>query len=475
MFEFLNRKKKRKIFIIGLDCADPVLIFDQWRDELPNLRQLMEGGAYGPLTSCIPCITVPAWSSMTSGKDPGVLGFYGFRNRADHSYENMSMATGSVVREPRIWELLGEAGKQVIVVGVPQTYPVKPVNGYLISSFLTPSIQRQYTHPNELRYEIDRLLGGREYDVDVPQFRTEDKGFLLRQIYEMTEKRFIVLKHLLKNKPWDFFMFVEMGVDRIHHGLWQYMDATHPRYEPGNPYQDAIKKYYQYIDSELGNMLPALGDDTVVMVVSDHGAKRMDGGICINEWLRREGYLVLKEEPVREGPRPIPFEKVEVDWEKTTAWGAGGYYARIFLNVQDREPNGLIPKASYERVRDELAAAIEAIPDAADNRLDTTCFRPEAVYREVRNIPPDLIIYLGDLHWRSVGSFGFDSIHTFENDIGPDDANHAEDGIIIYYDPKQDLGGQRLSGVHLMDLAPTVLHLMRQPIPDDIQGKVIQL
>jgi predicted AlkP superfamily phosphohydrolase/phosphomutase len=89
-------------------------------------------------------------------------------------------------------------------------------------------------------------------------------------------------------------------------------------------------------------MLSALDDDTVVMVVSDHGAKRMDGGICINEWLRREGYLVLKEEPVREGSRPIPFEKVEVDWEQTTAWGAGGYYARIFLNVQGREPNATL-------------------------------------------------------------------------------------------------------------------------------------
>lgn len=475
MLKFLRRKKEPKIFVIGLDCGDPVLVFDQWRDELPNFRRLMEAGAYGPLTSSIPCITVPAWSSMTSGKDPGVLGFYGFRNRADYSYENMSMATGSAVMEPRVWELLGEAGKQVIVVGVPQTYPVKPANGYLISSFLTPSVRRQYTYPNELRYEIERLLGGREYDIDVHQFRTENKDFLLKQIYEMTEKRFIVLKHLLKNKPWDFFMFVEMGVDRIHHGLWQYMDSTHPKYEPGNPYQDAIKEYYQYIDRELGEMLSALDDDTVVMVVSDHGAKKMDGGICINEWLRREGYLVLKEEPVREGPRPIPFEKVEVDWEKTTAWGAGGYYARIFFNVQGREPNGLIPKADYEKVRDELAAAIEAIPDQEGNPLNTTCFRPEAIYQDVRNIPPDLIIYLGDLHWRSVGSFGFDSIYTFENDIGPDDANHAQDGMIIYYDPRQNLGGQRLNGAHLMDFAPTVLHLMRQPIPNDIQGKVIQL
>jgi predicted AlkP superfamily phosphohydrolase/phosphomutase len=412
---------------------------------------------------------------MTSGKDPGVLGFYGFRNRADYSYENMAIATGSVVEEPRVWELLGEAGKQVIIVGVPQTYPVKPVNGHLISSFLTPSIRRQYTYPNELRHEIDQLLGDREYDVDVHQFRTENKEFLIKQIYEMTEKRFIVLRHLLRNKPWDFFMFVEMGVDRIHHGLWKYMDPTHPKHEPGNPHQDTIKRYYQYIDQELGAMLSVLDDDTIVMVVSDHGAKRMDGGICINEWLRREGLLVLKEEPMREGDRPIPFEKVEVDWEKTTAWGAGGYYARIFLNVQGREPKGLIPKANYAQVRDQLSVAVKAIPDPEGNPLDTTCFWPEATYRKVRNIPPDIIVYLGDLHWRSVGSFGFDSIYTFENDIGPDDANHAQDGLIIYYDPKQNLGGQRLRDLHLMDFAPTVLHLLDQPIPDDIQGKVIKL
>jgi len=473
MLNFLRRKKERKVFVVGLDCGDPVLVFDRWRDELPNFRRLMDGGAYGPLSSCTPCITVPAWSSMTSSKDPGVLGFYGFRNRADYSYENMNIATGSAVKEPRVWELLGQAGKQVVVVGVPQTYPVKPVNGYLVSSFLTPTIQRQYTYPNEFRYEIDQLLGGREYDVDVRQFRTEDKDFLLQQIYEMTEKRFIVLKHLLKNKPWDFFMFVEMGVDRIHHGLWQYMDPTHPKYEPGNPYQDAIKDYYKYLDRELGEMLSALDDETVVMVVSDHGAKKMDGGICINEWLRREGYLVLKEEPVRETDRPIPFEKVEVDWEKTTAWGAGGYYARIFLNVQGREPNGLIPKANYEKVQDELAAAIEAIPDHEGNPIHTTCFRPQEIYQQVRNIAPDLVVYLGDLHWRSVGSFGFDSIHTFENDTGPDDANHDQDGMIIYYDPRQNLSGKRLSGLQLMDFAPTVLHLMGQPIPEDMQGQVI--
>jgi predicted AlkP superfamily phosphohydrolase/phosphomutase len=165
---------------------------------------------------------------------------------------------------------------------------------------------------------------------------------------------------------------------------------------------------------------------------------------------------------------------VEIDWEKTTAWGAGGYYARIFLNVQGREPQGFIPQAGYEKVRDQLAAAIEAIPDPQGRPLHHVCHRPEAIYHEVRNFAPDLIVYLGDLRWRAVGSFGFDSIYTFENDTGPDDANHAQDGLIIYYDPRQNWHGRRLSGLNLMDVAPTVLYLMEQPVPNDMQGRIIQ-
>ncbi|MGD8518466.1 MAG: alkaline phosphatase family protein, partial [Anaerolineae bacterium] len=61
----------KKVFVVGLDCAEPSLVFERWRDHLPNLRSLMEGGTYGSLTSTVPAITVPAWASMTSSKDPG--------------------------------------------------------------------------------------------------------------------------------------------------------------------------------------------------------------------------------------------------------------------------------------------------------------------------------------------------------------------------------------------------------------------
>ena len=154
----------------------------------------------------------------------------------------------------------------------------------------------------------------------------------------MTDKRFEVLKYLQTRKPWDFFMFVEMGVDRIQHAFWQFHDPQHVLYEPDNPYQHVIRDYYKYLDSQYAELLSNLDDDTIVLVVSDHGGKRMDGGICLNQWLHQEGYLVFKEEPEPINGQPVPFEKVEIDWEKTTAWGAGGYYGRLFLNVRDREP-----------------------------------------------------------------------------------------------------------------------------------------
>ncbi|MBI3950167.1 MAG: alkaline phosphatase family protein [Acidobacteria bacterium] len=458
---------KKRVLVLGLDCATPQLVFERWKDDLPNLRQLMESGLYGELESTIPPITCPAWMSMMTSKDPGQLGVYGFRNRRDYSYYNLQLATSRVFKEPTVWDILSQRGRRVILISVPPSYPPKPVNGDLVTCFMTPHADSHFTYPPELKQEVERVVG--RYMFDVENFRSEEKERIVQQLYEMTEKRFKLLWHLMRTRDWDFGMMVEIGVDRLHHGFWKYFDPTHAKYQPGSPFENVGKDYYAFIDTQIGETLSLIDDNTTVLVVSDHGAKKLDGGICINEWLINEGYLTLKQRPTQ----MTPFEKVEVDWDKTLAWGEGGYYARIFMNVKGREPNGVIDPADYEQVRDELVEKLEALTDEKGKNIGTKVFKPEEIYQECRGVPPDLIVYFGDLYWRSVGSVGHPAIWTFENDTGPDDANHAQHGIFIM-SPHAERKGTKLDGLHLMDCAPTILNILDLPVPPDMRGKVIR-
>lgn len=464
----VDRPSRKRVLIIGLDCCEPSLVFQKYRDELPNLKRIAGAGAWGELNSVTPPITVPAWMCSMTSKDPGQLGIYGFRNRADFSYEKLSIASSRSVMEPTVWDHLGRAGKQTYMLGVPPSFPPKSVNGGMVGCFLTPNTDSKFTYPENLREQVLKIVPN--YMVDVPNFRTDDKKWLLEKLYEMTEGHYRVIKQWMKEKEWDFLMSVEIGVDRLHHGFWKYHDTTHPKHEPGNALINSIHDYYVWLDKEIGSLLELIDDNTSVIVMSDHGAKKMDGGIAINEWLLNEGYLVLDEKP----SAVIPLAKAKINWGKTRAWGEGGYYSRLFLNVQGREPNGVIPRDAYERVRDELIEKISAICDPNGKPLATRVLKPEQIYRATKNIAPDLIIIWGDLYWRGVGSLGLNAIHTFENDTGPDDANHAQMGMYIYYDPKRNLGGKELKGLNLYDIAPTVMNEFRMPVPRDMIGKIIQ-
>ncbi len=456
-----------KVAVIGLDCAAPELVFEQWREELPCLRSLAGRGVWGKLQSVCPPITVPAWSCMMSGKDPGELGIYGFRNRKDHSYDGMVFANGTAVREPRAWDVLSQAGKKVIVLFVPGTYPPTPVNGVMVSCFLTPSAQSGYTYPPDLKAELESRFG--PYRLDVENFRSEDKDRILQEIYKMTEQHFAIARHLVSTREWDFFMMVEMGTDRIHHAFWKFHDKTHRKYAPGNRYENAIHDYYRFVDQQIADFIPALGNETSLLVVSDHGAKKMEGGICVNEWLIKEGYLALQQPPSGR----TSLAKAGIDWNRTMAWGEGGYYSRVFMNVKGREPQGVVEPSDYQAVRNEIRAKLETMTDDQGKPLGTRVFYPEEAYRTVRGVAPDLIVYFGDLGWRSVGTVGLGTVHTFENDTGPDDANHAEYGMFLLREPNGGRGRQ-LQGKKLFDISATILDRFGLPLPNGARGQAIE-
>ena len=453
-----------RALVIGLDGAAPQLLFDRWLDELPTLRSLTERRSYGVLRSCDPPITVPAWACMASSRTPGSLGVYGFRNRRDRSYDGRAFVSARSVRVPRVWDLLSARARPVVVLGVPPAYPVDAVEGVMVACFLAPDADgNRYTHPPVLGGEIERLVG--RYVLDVEGFRTEDKDRLLADVEEMTEKRFRVAEHLLATRPWDLFFMVETGTDRLHHGLWRFVDPAHRRYEPGSRFATALRDYYRRVDEKIGRLLRFADRETAILVVSDHGAKRMDGAICVNEWLRREGYLVLTEEP----SAPTRLTPDMVDWTRTTAWGDGGYYCRLFLNVAGREPSGTVPPEHYDAVRAELQAKLEALGDEDGCPIGTVAHRPEELYAERNGVPPDLLVYFGDLLWRSAGQVGTGTVHLHENDTGPDDANHAHEGVYVLVGEGVEPG--RGPERDLYDVAPTLLRLLGERVPAEMEGR----
>ena len=456
-----------RVAVIGLDCGTPQLLFDRLSEEIPNINALMQRGMHGDLASITPPITVPAWACSMTGKTPGQLGIYGFRNRKDTSYEGLTIATSLAVKdEPAVWDVLGRAGKKSLLIGVPPGYPPQPLEGWRISCFLTPPSAESFTHPAELAGEVKETLGGEDYIFDIPSFREKGEDFVLDQVFKMTERRFKVARHLVRTKPWDYFMLVEMGPDRLHHVFWQHFDPKHPKYEPGNRFETAFQDYYRFLDREVGELIETLPGDCVTILMSDHGARPMVGGVCFNDWLARERYLRFTDDVTR----PTPIAEAPIDWDNTVAWGDGGYYGRLFLNVKGREPRGVIEPAQYENVRDELISKLQAMPGPDGVLLNTKVYKPQDVYPEVRGVAPDLIVYFGDLEWRSVGTVGTGGIFTYENDTGPDGANHDRTGVFAMAGLPGQPSGRR-EGLRLIDVGPSILSLYDLEAPEGAQGR----
>jgi predicted AlkP superfamily phosphohydrolase/phosphomutase len=457
--------KVGRVVLIGLDCGTPELVFERFADEMPALTKLRAGGLWGPLRSIDPPISIPAWMCMLSGRSPGELGVYGMRNRSDNSYQGLAFATSKAFKAPRLWDLLGAGGRDSIVLSVPGTYPPTPLQGCMVSCFLTPSTDVQFTHPPELAAEVQAVTGG--YTIDIPGFR-RDAEPVAQRMFDMTEQRFELATHMATTRSWDFLSFVDVAPDRLHHSFWKYCDPAHPKYVPGNRFEHVFRDYYRAVDDHLAGFLEVLPDDTAVLVVSDHGGQPMVGGFCFNEWLQREGFLTLAEQPAE----PLPLGKAKVDWSRTVAWGEGGYYGRLFLNVEGREPHGTVPPSEYETVRQLLIDKLEGLTDHNGEPMGTRALRPQEVYPEVNGVPPDLLVYFGDLGWRSVGSVGLGrGLYAFENDTGPDDCNHSDRAVFVLAGDGLPTGWR--DDLSIMDVAPTLQSLLGIGRQSGQRGRVL--
>ncbi|MGQ4832793.1 MAG: alkaline phosphatase family protein [Candidatus Asgardarchaeia archaeon] len=446
--------KISKVFVIGLDSAPPDLLFGKFVDTLPNIKRLLDRSIYGPMESCIPAITIPAWMVMATSKTPGELGLYGFRHRKKGTYNDIWIAHSKMIKEKAVWDYLGEKGYKSILVGVPPSYPPKKINGWLISCFITPGPETQYTYPAELKKEVENVVG--EYIFDVP-FRKEERDEVKEQIWEMTKRRFEVIRYLIQEKDWNYFEFVEIGLDRIHHAFWKYFDEEHHLHEPNSKYKNVIPDYYKLLDEEIGKTLKLLDDDTAIVMVSDHGIKRMKGAFAVNQWLIEEGLLKIRNPEILKTGKQVKFKDLDVDWSSTIAWGWGGYYSRIFLNVKGREPNGVIEPSEYEKVRDEVAERIKNIRGPNGEKWDTKVYYPERIYPIAKGDRPDMMVYFDNLYWRSAGTLGYPTPYLLENDTGPDDAVHAINGIFSLHLP--DMTESKHVELTIYDFAPTILKL----------------
>jgi predicted AlkP superfamily phosphohydrolase/phosphomutase len=239
------------------------------KGELPNFQKLRDAGSEAILESKYPPLTPAAWTSISTGMKPAAHGVYDFWEY-DEQQEPGTPRRAHIQTHRKgskaIWNILSEYGKRVLVVNVPITYPPETIDGIMISGYMTPSSEVNFTYPPSFKEELYRAVP--DYKIDLEHDDMLAIKPLLDATIKMTEQRIKLMRYLLREKSWDFCYIVFVGADRLQHPLWDEILAMETK---------AIE-YFRLLDAGLGFVLEQLAPDDTLFVVSDHGfqgAKRI--------------------------------------------------------------------------------------------------------------------------------------------------------------------------------------------------------
>jgi predicted AlkP superfamily phosphohydrolase/phosphomutase len=463
--------RPRRLLLIGLEGATPELALGAWRTELRTLHMLTDRGVRGRLQSSIPWASLPAWLSIFSGQDPGQIGVYGAAQRQSYNYAAPVPADSRGIREPRLWDMLGGAGKHIGVVGAPATTPAPQVHGHLIGDRMDAGASAIY--PPALRQQVALWL---EDDLPPRLAEEDDIDRIVGGAYARAEQRFRLARRLLARDTYDCFVLHDDGIATVQRRLWHTLDTTHRRYRPNHPSAGVISAFYRFIDEQIAELLELIDDATVVTLVSASGAQALDGELALNDWLIEQGDLALHARP----DRPAALEECAIDWAHTRAWA--GPDGAIYLNIAGREPEGTIRAAEADAVADNLAARLRALAgpeptgtpqQAADNIPDVEVYRPAALYAGARGVAPDLLATCTRPGWRPTALTGRGAPWADTLTAPMDAACESPIGLFTIYDPYNLGGGRELAGATIYDMVPTMLALLGQPIPARLRGRAL--
>ncbi len=431
LFDRLRGNGGPRVAFLGIDGVPWSLVADN-PETFPNLTEIAETGAGGPIDSIVPPESSACWPSLTTGVNPGKTGVYGFQDREVGSYDTY-VPMGQDVQATRLWSRVQEAGREATVMNVPVTFPPERDVQRMVSGFLSPEVEKAAV-PDAFAEDLESM--GYRIDVNAKLGHDADKSAFIQDAHETLEARFEAFEKYIGADDWDLFFGVFMTTDRVNHFLFE-------DYETEGEYHDDFLEFYATVDEYIGVLRNRLADDVTLVVASDHGFTTLEYEVHLNEYLEAEGWLSFED---------ADHEDLADITSDTTAYSF--IPGRFYINLEGREPRGSVPESDYESVRAELKAELEALEGPEGRPVMDRVVEKEAAFEGAHDeIGPDLVAIPNDGFDLKAGFKSHDSVF----DTGPRNGMHTFENATLLVDDA-DLAVPR--DTDLLDIAPTLLDLM---------------